>query len=164
MLVAVSYAFTGHTSAHRLRPLLVPLLSTHVLVVAFWFGPLPPLYIASTRETPQRAGRVVPAFSAIATWLVPGIAVAGLLMTLILVRRLDVFLEPYGVLLIGKVSVFVALMGFAAANKWTFGPAIAIDDGCAGRTFRRSLGAEYVMIAAALAITAVITTFFSTEN
>ena len=163
VLVAASFAFAGHTSAHRLRALLAPLLITHVLIVAFWFGSLLPLYIASTRETAQRAGRVIAAFSAIATWLVPGIAVAGLLMTLMLVRQLGVFLEPYGWLLIGKAVGFVMLMVLAALNKWRLGPAIATNDGRAVRTFRRSLGAEYALIAAVLAATVVMTTFFSPD-
>ena len=164
VLVTASFAFIGHTSAHRLRALLAPFLITHVLIVAFWLGSLLPLYIASTCETARRAGRLIAAFAAIARWLAPGIAVAGLRMTLMLVRRPAVFLEPYGWLLIGKVAGFVMLMGLATLNNWTLGPAIATDKGGAVRTSRRSLGVEYVLIAAALTATGVITTLISPAN
>ena len=162
VLIAGSFALTGHTSEHRLRALLAPLLFIHVLIVAFWFGSLLPLYLATQRETASRAAQAVEAFSAVATWLVPTTAVAGLAMTLVFVRNFDAFRHPYGALLIGKAAAFTALMGLAALNKWRLAPAIATDERV-GPTFRRSLAMEYSLITTVLVGTAVMTTFFSPE-
>jgi hypothetical protein len=43
------------------------------------------------------------------------------------------------------------------------GPAIAIGDARTLKAFRRALGAEYLVIAAVLSITAIMTTFYSPE-
>ena len=163
ILAAGSFALTGHTSEHPLRALLAPLLVFHVLIVAFWLGSLIPLYLTTTRESAERAARVVDAFSALATWLVPGIAIAGALMTLLIVRRLDVFLMPYGWLLIAKVTGFVALMGLAALNKWRLGPAVASGDRGSRNAFCRSVATEYGLVVTVLAATAVMTTLFSPD-
>jgi putative copper resistance protein D len=71
--------------------------------------------------------------------------------------------EPYGKLLIAKVVGFALLMGLAAANKWRLGPALALGAVPSARWFHRSVAAEYVLIAAVLTITAVMTSFFSPE-
>jgi putative copper export protein len=54
-------------------------------------------------------------------------------------------------------------MGLAAANKWRLGPALVHGPVQSGRWFRRSVAAEYVLIAAVLTITAVMTSLFSPE-
>jgi putative copper resistance protein D len=157
-VIAVSFALMGHTSVSAWRPVLAPLLTIHVYVAAFWFGALPALYLVTRREAPDRAGRVIAAFSRYAIRLVPVLAIAGLVMSVILIRRAAVFTEPYGWLLSAKVIGFVALLVLASQNRSRLGPAVA-----AGKPtgFRRALTAEYVLIAAVLAATACMTTFFS---
>jgi len=71
--------------------------------------------------------------------------------------------EPYGRLLIAKVIGFALLMGIAAANRWRLGPALSEGTIRSERQFRRAVAAEYVLIAAILTITAVMTSFFSPE-
>jgi putative copper export protein len=66
-------------------------------------------------------------------------------------------------LLIAKAVGFAVLMGLAAANKWRLGPALVHGPVQSGQWFRRSVAAEYVLIAAVLTITAVMTSFFSPE-
>jgi putative copper resistance protein D len=157
-VIAVSFALMGHTSVSAWRPVLAPLLIIHVYVAAFWFGALPALYLVTRREAPDRAGRVIAAFSRYAIRLVPVLAIVGLVMSVILIRRAAVFTEPYGWLLSAKVIGFVALLVLASQNRSRLGPAVA-----AGKPtgFRRALTAEYVLIAAVLAATACMTTFFS---
>ena len=162
-MVAISFMLTGHTAASPLRWGLALLLSIHVIIVAFWFGALVPLFVICTRETPIRAGQVTEAFSKVALWLVPGIFGAGVLIGLVLVRHLAELRTGYGDSLIAKFTGFVLLMGLAALNKWRLGPAIASGDIRILRAFRRTLGAEYVLILAVLCITAVMTTFYSPE-
>jgi putative copper resistance protein D len=162
-LAAGAFTLTGHTSVNAHRAALAVLLVLHLLVVAFWFGALWPLYVASLRETPARALDIIERFTAVATWLVPGILLAGIAMAVLLLPNLRALSEPYGELLIAKVVGFAVLMGLAAANKWRLGAALVHGPARSGRWFRRSVAAEYVLIAAVLAITAVMTSFFSPE-
>ncbi|HYK99890.1 MAG TPA: CopD family protein [Steroidobacteraceae bacterium] len=157
LLIAGSFALTGHTAVHPWRWLLAPALVIHLLIAAFWLGGIATLYLATLREG-DRAGRGVEAFSRVALWIVPLLAVAGVVMTVLLVPHLAVFAQPYGWLLLVKMSGFVLLMGLAAANRWRLGPAVAAG---ATRGFRRSLIAEYLLIAAVLAATAVMTSLYS---
>ena len=163
VLVCASFALTGHTVASPQRWALAPLLMLHVMIVGFWFGALVPLYLVSSQESPTITGTVTEAFSRVAGWLVPVILAAGILMGFVLVRHLGEFRLAYGVSLIAKVAGFAILMGFAALNKWRLGPLLASGHHRAMRSFRRSLGLEYFLIAAVLSITAVMTTFYSPE-
>jgi putative copper resistance protein D len=163
-IVAASFMLTGHTIVNPQSWVLAPLLTIHVMIVAFWFGALLPLYLVCTRETPVIAGQVTDAFSKIALWLVPGILVAGFLLGLALIRHLAEFRTGYGISLLAKFAGFAVLMGLAAVNKWRLGPAIAGGDARVLASFRRSLAIEYVLICAVLSITAVMTTFYSPES
>lgn len=160
LLVAASFALMGHTAVHPYRLMLAPALATHVLIAAFWLGAIPALYLAAVREAPDVAGRLTAAFSKVAVWIVPFLAVAGVLMAVALVPRLAVFWQPYGWLLLGKILGFTMLMGLAAANHWRLGPSVAL--GATG-AFRLSLAAEYVLMTAVLAATATMTSLYSPE-
>jgi putative copper export protein len=160
----LAFLLTGHTSTHPLRWLLAPLLAMHLLVVAFWFGALVPLVFVSRTESPANAARIVERFSALAGWLVPLILIAGLGMTWVLANgNLTLVHRPYGQLLVAKLALFAALMLFAACNKWRLTPSLSAGEAHAGRSLRRSIVAEYVLISAVLAVTAVLTSLFSPE-
>jgi putative copper resistance protein D len=163
VLAILAFTCTGHTSVNAHRWGLAGLLIVHLLVVAFWFGALWPLYLTSLREPPRVSAQVIDAFSAVAIWLVPGILLAGLALAIVLLPNLTALRQPYGELLLAKLAVFAVLMGLAALNKLRFGPAIARGDPLAAVGFRRSVAAEYVLIFGVLTITAVMTTFFSPE-
>jgi len=160
VLAVAAFALTGHTSVTPHRLAAAALLTLHLLIVAFWVGSLWPLYLVASREPPPIATRVIDAFSRVAAWVVPVILVAGVGLTVLLVPNWATFRQPYGQLLLAKVALFAVLMALATLNKWTFGPACA-----SGRTraFKRAVAAEYVLICAVLAITAVMTTFYSPE-
>jgi copper resistance protein D len=163
VLVAASFTLTGHTSTGYWRWLLAPLLLAHLLIVAFWFGSLWPLCLVTLRESRERTARVVVLFSSAAFWLVPLILVAGIAMTALLLPSVDALWHPYGELVIAKGALFAVLMGLAAVNKWRFGPALGNGDLGAGRMFRHTVIAEYVLIVIVLSVTAVMTTYFSPE-
>ncbi len=127
VLATGAFALTGHTSVNAHRAALAPLLMLHLLVVAFWFGALWPLYVASLRETPARASDIIERFTAVATWLVPVVFLAGIVMAVLLLPNLQALSEPYGELLIAKVVGFAVLMGLAAANKWRLGPKSSVS-------------------------------------
>ena len=164
LALPAAFLLTGHTSTHALRWVLAPLLGTHLLVVAFWVGALPALFLASYRETAAAAAALTAAFTAVATWLVPLIAVSGICLASLLLPNFDALRQPYGLLLLAKLGTFVALMALAALNKWRLGPVIISGGLRAMTTFRRSLATEYVLVVGVLAITATLTASFSPEQ
>ncbi len=163
IIVLVGFTLMGHTTSHSPRWLLALLLLAHLVVVAFWFGALVPLHLASSREAASIAGAVIEAFSTAAAWVVPTLFVAGLALSAILLGSFSGLRTAYGALLIAKVGGFALLMGLASLNKWRLGPAVASADARLARAFRRSLELEYLLITAVLSVTAVLTTFFSPD-
>jgi copper resistance protein D len=161
LLVIGSFTLMGHTTMHPARWLLSLLLVVHLLVVAFWFGALVPLYRASSRES--AAAALVEAFSVVAVWVVPAVLFAGVLLAAFLLMSLANLNTTYGQLLLVKLAGFAILMGLAALNKWRLGPALTRSDSRASIAFRRSLAAEYVLIAGVLSVTAVLTSFYSPD-
>jgi putative copper resistance protein D len=103
-------------------------------------------------------------FSAHAIWLVPALLLAGIVLAVVLLPSVAALRQPYGELLIAKVLGFCALMPLAALNRWRFGPALQRGDLAAGRRFRRLVVAEFILLAAILCVTAVMTTFYSPEG
>jgi putative copper resistance protein D len=157
----LGFLFVGHTASHAERAWLAGLLTVHLAAVAFWFGALAPLLAVSRREDAAVATRIVDLFSRIATWWVPVILLAGALMTVLLVDRWSVFAQPYGLVLLVKVIAFAVLMLLASLNKWRYAPALGAPRMAAA--FQRAVAAEYLLICAVLAATAIMTTFFSPE-
>ena len=164
LLIAGSFVLVGHTVTHALRPALAPLLIAHVTIVAFWLGALLPLHLACAAQSPAQAGQLVRTFSRAAAWIVPLIAVAGAGLALALVRDLGTFSEPYGKLLLAKAAGFCLLMCLAAFNRWRLGPALLAGEAAAARLLRRSLVAECLLIVAVIAVTSVMTSWFSPER
>jgi putative copper export protein len=163
VLTVLALLLTGHTSINTMRWLLAPLLAVHLLIIAFWFGALVPLYLVSQREPIATAGRVIALFSAVAGWLVPCIALAGFGIALVLLPDLSALRRPYGLSLLGKAIGFSALMVLAAFNKWRLTPALSLGTAGALPTLRRSIAIEWVLIASILTMTAALTSLFSPE-
>jgi putative copper export protein len=161
VIVLAAFTFVGHTSNDARRWLLGPVLLAHLFAVVFWFGALLPLCLASSRETPELRARVVEQFSARAVWLVPGLLLAGVVLATLLLPDLAALRRPYGELLIVKLLGFSVLMLLAALNRWRFAPALRRVDAASGRSFRYTVAAEYLLIAALVCVTAVLTTFYS---
>jgi putative copper export protein len=161
IIAALSPLLTGHTSHHSLRWALAPLLATHLLIVAFWFGALAPLIRVTQRETPEIAARVVAHFSSLAGWLVPLIAIAGLAMAAILAPGLSVVRQPYGQLLLAKFGGFAVLICLAAYNKWRLTPALLNGEHYSLQRLRQVIVLESLLLCAVLTATASLTTFYS---
>ncbi len=160
IISTTAFTLVGHTSVPPHRFAAAALVTVHLLVVAFWLGALWPLYLVAKKEQPAVTARVIDSFSLAAAWVVPLILLAGIGLTALLVPSLAVFRQPYGQLLLVKVSLFAVLMAMAALNKWRFGPACAAGNTAA---FERTVVIEYVLISVVLAVTAALTTFYSPE-
>lgn len=159
--VVASFVLTGHTTDSGLPAQAV--LALHVAIVTFWFGSLTPLWAVTQMEPAAVAGRIVESFSAIATTVVPGLLLAGVILAWLIGVRASTLDLPYGRLLVGKVVGFAALMAIAGINKWRLGPRLRTGDSRALAQFRASVAIEYVAIASLLALTATLTTFYSIE-
>jgi len=164
VLIAASFAFMGHTAADPERWLLAPLLVVHLVAIAFWFGALWPLAAVAQHEAPAAAGATIGRFSAIATWVVPGIFLAGVAVASLLLPGWSSLRTAYGFSLMAKVAGFSTLMGFAALNKWRFGPAIGRGDRAAVVAFRWTVAAEWLLIFGVVTITAVMTALFAVRH
>jgi putative copper export protein len=161
LLIVVSFTLMGHTTTTPHRIAAAALIILHLLVVAFWLGSLWPLYMAAQKEPPLTTGKLIDQFSAAAAWLIPLILLAGVGLSAVLLPSLAAFKQPYGQLILIKLTGFAVLMVMASLNKWHFGPACAEGNTAA---FRRTVVIEYVLICAVLAATASMTTFYSPEN
>jgi putative copper export protein len=164
VLASGALILTGHTSVNPKRVLLAPLLSVHLLVGAFWFGSLWPLWLTVRHESPKDAALVLRGFTHWARWLVPCIALAGLSMALLLIHNVATLRRPYGLLLLGKLCAFTLLMGLAALNRWRFTPELNDAPRAAQRALYRALTLEYLLIAVVLAMSSTLTTLFSPED
>jgi putative copper export protein len=162
-LAWLSFVLTGHTSVHAQRAVLAPLLLVHVGIVAYWLGALVPLLLAVRHEPPAAAARLLARFSALAGWLVPLIAVAGLGLALLLCPDLTVLQRPYGRLLAAKLLVYALLLVLAASNRWRYTPLLAMGQRGAQAALQRNLLAEYLLIGVVLALTASLTAWYGPE-
>lgn len=159
LLTLASFLATGHTSHGPQRLLLGALLGLHLFAVAFWFGSLAGLR-GLFKVAPDAA--VLPVlrdFSVGALWLVPLLALAGVLLAVLLLPDLAALGAPYGRLLCLKVLLFVILMLLAALNRLRFVPALTRGDSSAALV--RTIAAEYWLIAAVLVATAAMTGLYS---
>ncbi len=161
VLTVASFVLTGHLVNDGHRSALTVLMAAHVSIGMFWFGSLLPLCLVTSRESGALAAQVVESFSSKATWRVPLIFLAGLLMTAVLVPDWGTFAQSYGEMLIAKTILFAVLMGLAALNKLRLGPALASGVAIAPVRFRRIVVAEFVLICGVLGITAWLTEFYS---
>lgn len=160
-LVAVSFTYTGHTAENPFRFILSPLLILHIVVVAFWFGSLIPLYIIVKYEDSIVSGGIVESYSKKATLLVPLIFIAGLIIGLVLMKGANFFDHTYGLIVLLKIVLFSALMLIAALNKWRLGPALLANVPAASRNLRIALTVEFLVVCAVVLTTAILTGYYS---
>jgi putative copper resistance protein D len=161
VIACIAFTLTGHTSVHPQRALLAPLLAVHLLLVAFWFGALLPLLLTMRWAAAREALAILYGFSALAGALVPCIAVAGMAMALTLIPDAAGWRATYGLLLLSKLAVYCVLLLVAAWNRWRLLPAMAAGRAAAAPRLRNAIAVEYLLMVGVLAITAVLTSFYS---
>jgi putative copper resistance protein D len=161
--VLLGFTFVGHTASSPYSSTLEALLLMHLVMAAFWFGSLWPLLITSRRESSGVAGEVVELFSAIAIWLVPVLALAGLGLAVAILKSIDGLWTDYGRLLLLKVAGVCVVLILAATNKWRHGPRLSHGNPQFTEKFCRTLVAEYFLIAGILCLTAVLTALYSPD-
>lgn len=115
----------GHAAAAS-TPTLPVQIALHTAAAGLWIGALPALLVAAMRLPIATAAGTVQRFSWLGLVAVGTIAVTGLLQSLPLVGDLGgLFGTPYGLLLLGKAAIFVALLALAALNRFVLTPRLA---------------------------------------
>lgn len=145
VLACASFALLGHTTLIPVRPLLAALLLVHLVLAAFWIGSLPPLTWAARRDGPQ-AARLVESWARSATFAVPVLVAAGLVLAWEILGDLGQLIGSwYGWALLTKVAFVAAMLGFAAWHRLRLTPALAARAPGAGAKLARSLAAETIV-------------------
>jgi copper transport protein len=123
----------------------------HAVGLAYWIGALIPL-AATVRQAPAHALPVVRRFSTGALIAVAVLTLAGILLAAIQVEApANLTGTDYGLVLIAKTSIVVALLGLAALNRLWLTPALATPQGPGGTWLVRSVVVEIVLVLAILA-------------
>jgi putative copper resistance protein D len=133
----VSLAWAGHAAASPGPLGVVHLLgdALHLLTSAFWPGALAPLAAflllllkSSQVEAIVLATPVVRRFSATSLIAVAGMAFTGLLNSIFMVGSFQALLtSAYGQILVSKVILFFAMIGFGAWNLFVLKPRMAVE-------------------------------------
>jgi copper transport protein len=154
VLVASGLALTGHTALDSagINPFA---LALHVLGAAFWVGSLAAILRSS--GTPETFTRDLPRFSALAMPAVAVLLIAGLVLAWRIGLAGGLSIQaPYQQWLALKVALVVPLLGLAILNRFRVVPAIMAGRARAVLNLRLSVGAEILLVAAILAVTAFL--------
>jgi putative copper resistance protein D len=132
-----SLAWAGHGVASPGPFGVVHLLgdALHLVTAAFWPGALAPLAAflgllikSSQVEAIELAAPVVRRFSASSLIAVAALALTGLLNSIFMVGSFQALVtSAYGWILVSKVVLFFAMIGFGAINLFLLKPRIAVD-------------------------------------
>ncbi|MGY4236882.1 copper transport protein [Bradyrhizobium sp. USDA 4449] len=136
--VGMSLAMTGHAATASPEVLTRPAVFVHGLAVAFWIGALAP--VAALLSKPTAA--VLPLlnrFSRIAMPVVAGLALSGLMLTMIQLEKPAALVDTsYGLILSVKLALVLFLLALAAINRFRLTPALAKDQ-VAAPALKRSI-------------------------
>ena len=158
-LVAMSFAFTGHSFSieHGILPQV--LVAAHLLGVSYWVGAFYPLRMLTRGSDLPRIALIMKRFGEIAAFVVGALIVAGVLLLWILLETPWAILESsYGRLVALKLLLVMGLLSMAAMNKLILTPALVAGDASAMRRLRQSINAELALAGAVLVVTATFTT------
>ena len=155
LLIAVSYAFVGHSLGDP-RWLLAGLLVVHLLAAAYWVGALVPLRRAAA--SPEGAA-LLHRFGVVASGTVAVLIAVGASFAWLLSGSIGALLgTAYGWTLLAKVAIVSGLLGLAALNKFRLVPALERGEPHAAPALRRSIAIEIAAVALILLATATLTT------
>lgn len=161
-----SLVWSGHAAASEGAAGFVRLAGdiAHLLAASTWLGALVILLRQLLAELPQdeehivRTWQMLASFGSVGTIVVATLILTGLLNAAFLMRPVDLPLLPstqYGQLLLIKLSLFGAMLGLAALNRFRLSPALAraaraSNYPTAVRALRLSVGLELTLAGAIL--------------
>lgn len=165
VVALASLAWSGHAGAGEGATGVLHKASDifHLIAAAIWIGTLVLLLVAIGRREPA-IDEIVPALRHFAT---TGTAVVGVLivtgvinLALIadLARPVQLIASDYGQTLAVKIALFLAMLAFAAANRWRFTPQLEHAAGRDMRAIRISLLLELTLGIAVVLVVALLGT------
>ncbi|MHB8242777.1 MAG: copper resistance CopC/CopD family protein [Solirubrobacteraceae bacterium] len=169
--LALTPALAGHASTESPVGVFFPSDVLHVLAASVWVGGIACLLLAlptGTRqlEGPDRSRLLLAAlarFSPLALAAVLALALTGVLQAYIDVRSLHALLHTtYGVLILAKTALLVALLGLGWVNRGRILPGLhrvvasGEAPGATGVLARRTLRGELALMGCVLGVTAVL--------
>ena len=151
--VGLSLASSGHAATAEPQWLTRPTVFMHGAGVAFWVGALTPL-AAMTWRPAEGLLDVLNRFSRVAVPVVAMLVLSGVTLAIIQLESFAALIETtYGVLLLIKLALVVALLALAVLNRHRLTPALALDP-LNTRPLVRSILYEGVVVIAIFAVVA----------
>jgi copper resistance protein D len=142
VLVLISYAMMGHSTAYVPRQELAVSVVIHMAAVAFWAGSLIPLSRAARRGDAEAAS-LVRDWSKVALVCVSALTLSGLIAGALLLRTPSNLLASwYGNAMIAKLILFGITVGLAAWHKLRLSEQLYVGNRVAGRRLSRSIKIE----------------------
>jgi copper transport protein len=152
-----SFGLTGHAATAPPIWLTASALVVHTSCIAYWLGSLAPLYLRLGRLPAEDAAAVVKRFSAIAVGLVAVLLACGLILAAVQVRAPGALVDTdYGRRLLIKLGFVAGLLLLAAVNKSRLASRLAQPGSSAALWLRRSIIAEFALMAGVLLVTATL--------
>ncbi len=150
VLLAISYAASGHAGAAEPRWMTRPMVALHLLALSFWIGALIPLAL-SLRSGAAELRR----FSALIPVVLLLLFGSGLALAVVQLGRDPAqWMTPYGYILGAKLALLAVILALAAWNRWRLTAPVLAGDAKARRHMRRGIGAELVLAVLILGLSA----------
>jgi putative copper resistance protein D len=164
MAILASLAACGHAAAGSGTQGAIRLTADalHLIAAGAWLGALVPFAALLKRSASDDRGldfahRAAARFSTLGIVSVGAIVLTGIINTRYTVQTLDALGgSRYGTELIVKLTIFVAIVGFAAANRWSLTPRMARHDAGGARALGEMRRNALVELALGLAIVAIV--------
>lgn len=158
MLGVLSFLVTGHAATAKPVALMAAMVGTHLVCAAFWLGSLYPLLRVTRLAAVQDAGVIMARFSRFAVLSVLALFASGLIISWVQLRSLSALITTdYGVDLMIKLALFVALLLLAAYNKRILTPRLLLGEPAGAARMRTSIRCEYVLYVLILGAAAALT-------
>ncbi len=159
-----SLALVGHTRAFGPAWLVVASDVVHVCAGAVWFGGLVGLAVSLRRlaDRPRTAAETLSGFSTLAAGLLTVVALTGTILGWRILGSWSALWETdFGITLLVKLGFVALVVALAAHNRFRLLPAVASDEGHAGRVraagrLRTAVRLEAVLLVCVLATTGVL--------
>ncbi len=163
LILAGSFALTGHTSALPDPGMAPIILVAHVALAAGWF--VAPLVLWPRGARRRLQLRVMEAYSGFAVVVVPVVFLAGLWLSWRIAGGVEPLLTtPYGQLLLAKLLIASAALGLGALNKTIITRVLRQNPEQGRRALRMILRADAVLFLGALACVALVTTYWGPQS
>lgn len=157
LFAVLPLALAGHVATAEPRWLTGPSIAVHLVVAAFWFGSLPPLFFAVKSLSAPDAARILERFSAWAVGAVVLLVAAGTTIAVIQLGNIPALWQTtYGLVLGSKLVLVAGVLTIATYNKMVLTGALAAGQENAAKHLSRTIALEIVLIGFVIVLTAAL--------